>query len=112
MKISVRVRSFIRIALAVGCVIGAQAQPRIAPPATPGIITPPEGNSAFLLGRATGTQGYVCLPAGDSTASWTVSNARPEATLFTGFGHVFQIINHFLSPVTNPNDAAPDPLPF
>src|SRR5262249_38167997 len=59
--------------------------------------------------------GYVCLPtaAGASTASWTVKGARPEATLFqTIFGQTFQIITHFLSPGTNPNDAAPNPLPF
>jgi hypothetical protein len=67
------------------------------------------------MGHALGTQGYVCLPtaAGASTASWTVKGARPEATLFqTIFGQPFQIITHFLSPDTNPNDAAPNPLPF
>jgi hypothetical protein len=67
------------------------------------------------LGHATGTQGYVCLPteAGASTASWTINNARPEATLFqTFFDQDVQIITHFLSPDTNPNDAAPSPIPF
>jgi len=64
------------------------------------------------LGRAAGTQGYVCLPAGTG-ASWTVNNARPEATLFQSyFGQDYQIITHFLSPNTNPNKNAPDPLPF
>src|ERR671936_540510 len=79
------------------------------------LITPPEGTSAFLLGRGVGTQGYVCLPTspGASTASWTVNNARPEATLFaTFFGQTVQIITHFLSPNTKPNKFAPDPLPF
>jgi len=81
-------------------------------PATPEAITPPEGNSAFLLGHAVGTQGYVCLPAG-AGASWTVNNARPEATLFTNvFGAAFQIITHFLSPVENPNDVGPKPPRF
>lgn len=81
-------------------------------PTTPAIITPPAGNFAFLLGRGVGTQGYVCLPQGTG-ASWTVNNARPEATLFqTFFGQDFQIITHFLSPVTNPNQNAPNPLPF
>src|SRR3954447_11905846 len=66
-------------------------------PATPAIITPPAGTSAFLLGRATGTQGYVCLPT-PTGASWTVNGARPEATLFTSvFGLDIQIITHFLS---------------
>ena len=46
-------------------------------------------------------------------ASWTVNAARPEATLFTSFfGQDFQIITHFLSPDTNPNEFAPNPLPF
>lgn len=81
-------------------------------PATPVAITPPAGNSRFLAGHALGTQGYVCLPAG-SGASWTVNNARPEATLFTNiFGEAVQIATHFLSPDTNPNEFAPSPLPF
>jgi|SRR4051812_33950757 len=91
-----------------------QAQ-NITTPATPAIITPRSGNSAFAIGHAKGTQGYVCLPTsvGASTASWTVRSARPEATLFQNFlGFDFQIITHFLSPDTNPNDAAPNPLPF
>jgi hypothetical protein len=93
---------------------GAHAQ-SLAPPATPPLITPPQGNTAFLLGQAVGTQGYICLPtaAGASTASWTVKPSRPEATLFQRvFGVDIQIITHFLSPDANPNDAAPNPLPF
>jgi hypothetical protein len=61
-----------------------------------------------------GTQGYVCLPTseGASTASWTINQARPEATLFTSlFGQQIQIITHFLSPNTKPNKFAPSPLP-
>jgi len=91
-----------------------QAQ-TITPPSTPTLITPPVGNSLFLVGHALGTQGYICLPTspGASTASWTVKGARPEATLFQSFfGQNFQIITHFLSPDTNPNKVAPDPLPF
>jgi hypothetical protein len=42
-----------------------------------------------------------------------VNNARPEATLFTTIlGHEFQIITHFLSPDTNPNKFAPNPVAF
>jgi hypothetical protein len=68
---------------------------------------------AFLLGHATGTQGYVCLPSGTG-ASWTVNSSRPQATLFvTVFGNFSQqILTHFLSPDTNPNQYAPNPLPF
>ncbi len=76
-------------------------------------IPPPAGNSAFLLGHGVGTQGYVCLPTGVGTASWTVNGARPEATLFTHiFGEAVQIITHFLSPVVNPNDIGPKPSRF
>ena len=106
-------------ALVLGCiVIGTTAQAaaqQLTAPATPPLITPPAGNSAFLVGRALGTQGYVCLPTapGASTASWTVNAARPEATLFQSFfGNDFQIITHFLSPNTNPNAAAPRPIAF
>ncbi|HYZ72698.1 MAG TPA: DUF3455 domain-containing protein [Chthoniobacterales bacterium] len=81
-------------------------------PVTPDIIKPPDGNSAFLGTHAVGTQGYVCLPSG-SGASWTVNNARPQATLFTNaFGLAFQLITHFLSPVENPNDVGPKPPRF
>jgi len=84
----------------------------IPSPVTSVTITPPIGNSAFLLGHGVGTQGYVCLPSGIG-ASWTVNAARPEATLFTNlFGQAQQIITHFLSPNTNPNEFAPKPLPF
>ena len=117
-KEGARVRRLFAAALVLGCAFGtvtqAQAQ-NISPPTTPPIITPPAGNSAFLVGHAVGTQGYICLPTstGGSTASWTVKAARPEAALFQSFfGQDFQIITHFLSPDTNPNEAAPNPLPF
>src|SRR5437867_8992133 len=110
-----RTRRLFAAALMLGCafstVTNAAAQ-RVTPPTTPTLITPPEGNTAFLLGHALGTQGYVCLPKGTG-ASWTVNNARPEATLFTSFfGRDVQIITHFLSPDANPNKFAPYPLPF
>ena len=79
---------------------------------TPGAFPLPPGTSEFLATHATGTQGYVCLPSG-SGVSFTVNNARPEATLFSNiFGEAFQIITHFLSPDTNPNEFAPTPPPF
>ena len=113
-----RVGRLFAATLVLGCAFGtvmpANAQ-YVTPPTTPTLITPPAGNSAFLVGHAVGTQGYICLPTspGASTASWTVKGARPEATLFqTIFGQNFQIITHFLSPDTNPNKIAPDPLPF
>jgi hypothetical protein len=117
-KKTARVRRLFATALVLGCAFGTvtdAAAQKVTPPTTPAIITPPAGNSAFLVGHAVGTQGYICLPtsAGASTASWTVKGARPEATLFQSFfGQDVQIITHFLSPDTNPNEAAPNPLPF
>ena len=115
---SVRVRGVVMaafsLAFAFGTITQAAAQ-KIATPATPDQITPPAGNTAFLVGRAKGTQGYVCLPTapGAATASWTINNARPEATLFTTFfGQDIQIITHFLSPDTHPNGNASNPVPF
>jgi hypothetical protein len=85
----------------------------ITSPATPELITPEAGNTAFLIGHALGTQGYVCLPAPTGGVSWTVNGARPEATLFTKiFGGAVQIITHFLSPVENPNGIGPNPPRF
>jgi hypothetical protein len=106
------------MAVAIASVVGMTTLPalafgRITPPPTPPTITPPAGNTAFLVGHATGTQGYVCLPSG-TAASWTVNSSRPQATLFyTVFGNFSQqILTHFLSPDTNPNQFAPVPLPF
>lgn len=94
-----------------GMATWAKAQ-KAASPLTPALITPPPGNRVFLVGHAVGTQGYVCLPTATG-ASWTVSGSRPEAALFAGAqGHQVQIITHFLSPNTSPNEFAPKLLPF
>lgn len=110
-----RVRRLAVLVLVLGCAFCMSpfaAAQNITPPITPAAITPPAGNSAYLMGRAVGTQGYVCLPT-STGASWTVNSSRPEATLFVRlFGHDVQIVTHYLSPVTNPNQFAPDPLPF
>jgi hypothetical protein len=110
-KKTMRVRSlFVAILVLVwvfGKVTHAGAQ-KIAPPTTPNALTPPAGNSAFLLGQAVGTQGYVCLPtsAGASTASWTVNAARPEATLFVNvFDRYVEVVTHFLSPIPTPTSS-------
>ena len=109
-----RVRGLLVAALALGCTFGVvphAAAQTVTPPATPTAITPPEGNSAFLVGHAFGSQGYVCLPASAGGTSWTINPARPEATLFTDiFGQPFQIITHFLSIDANPNENAPKPV--
>jgi Protein of unknown function (DUF3455) len=94
--------------LSTGSYVAAQ---KIMHPTTPAAITPPEGNSAFLVGHAVGTQGYVCLPT-STGASWTVIGSRPEAILSTSIFRRHFEITHFLSPDTNPNKSAPTPLPF
>jgi hypothetical protein len=117
-KKPLRDRTRLVAALVLGSLFGTvnyAAAQTVTPPPTPVLITPDAGNTAFLLGRAVGTQGYVCLPTspGASTASWTINPARPEATLFTKFfGQDVQIITHFQSPDTNPNMFAPSPIPF
>ena len=114
-KKTARVRTLFTTVLAFGGALGAVTQvnaQNITSPNTTFAHELPEGTTAFLVGHAQGTQGYVCLPAGTG-ASWTVNQARPEATLFTKiFGVDFEIITHFLSPDTNPNADAPKPLPF
>lgn len=103
-----RFRSLLVAALVLGCEGSYTAAQKIKHPTTPAGITPPAGNTAFLVGHAVGTQGYVCLPK-DTGASWTVNSSRPEATLFSGKNR--QIVTHFLSPDTNPNKDAPNPVP-
>jgi hypothetical protein len=101
--------------LVLASAMGSAHGQTLTAPVTPAIITPPNGHSLFLVAPAAGTQGYICLPtsAGAATASWTVKPSRPEATLFQRvFGQNVQIATHFLSPDANPNDAAPNPLPF
>jgi hypothetical protein len=56
------------------------------------------GNTAFLVGHATGTQNYVCLPSG---AGFAYVLFTPEATLVDDHGK--QIITHFFSPNLNPD---------
>jgi hypothetical protein len=95
----------------------ATGQWGIKPPPVPSNspIAVPTGNVLFLVGQATGTQGYICLPDGNGAAAW-IATSRPQATLsvtlFGGFNQ--QILTHFLSPDTNPNQNtpyAPNPLP-
>jgi hypothetical protein len=61
----------------------------VTPPHVPSNIEVPAGNTAFLEGRAFGTQNYICLPSG-----WTFFG--PQATLFNDLTQ--QVITHFLSP--------------
>ena len=99
------------LALALGATGVASAQTVTVPP-TPTQITPQAGNTAFLVGHAFGSQGYTCLPDKNTGApSWTVNNARPEATLFTNlFGQPLEIITHFASINEKPKQGIVPPL--
>jgi uncharacterized protein DUF3455 len=112
----VLVRSLFAAILALLCVVGMAghaAAESVQPPPTPIDIAVPAGNSSFAVGHAFGSQGYVCLPDPKTgVPSWTVNNARPEATLFVNvFGLQVQEITHFASINTNPTDPSiPVPL--
>ena len=107
------VRNFFAAALVLTCAVtfARHASAETAtPPPTPTQITPPVGQSAFLVGHAFGSQGYTCLPTNTGATSWSVT-ARPEATLFSVvFGQLVQIITHFASINENPIDKLPPSL--
>lgn len=74
---------------------------RVRVPPVPDGIEVPEGNRPFLVGRAFGTQNYICLPSATAPAgvAWTLFG--PQANLFTD--HDRQIMTHFISP--NPDES-------
>jgi len=84
----------------------------ITVPPLPVTLQVPPGNSPYLLGKAIGTQNYVCLPSGvdaggNPAFAWKLFT--PEATLFSGDGSDSkQLITHFFSP--NPDEVNTDPL--
>ena len=65
----------------------------VTPPPVPGTLQPPEGNEAFLIGHAFGSQDYVCAASGSGVAFVLTT---PEAVLFDNPAH--RVINHFFSP--------------
>ncbi len=69
----------------------------ITVPPVPDNLQVETGNKVFLVGHATGTQNYICLPSGSGFA---FALFTPQATLFDE-GHE-QIITHFFSP--NPSE--------
>jgi len=108
------VRNMFAAALMLTCaatsVRHASAQ-TVTPPTTPIQITPPVGQTAFLVGHAFGTQGYTCLPTSTGATSWAVNPPRPEATLFSiVIGQLIQTITHFTSINENPIDKLPPSL--
>ncbi|HVO63151.1 MAG TPA: DUF3455 domain-containing protein [Terriglobales bacterium] len=94
------------------CASGAitHAAAQVAVPPTPSTITVEDGNAAFLVGHAHGSQGYTCLPTSTGGTAWNPT-ARPEATLFTDLlGAQFQIITHFQSINEGPKPGVQVPL--
>jgi hypothetical protein len=67
------------------------------PPLPPDLDEVPPPNKVVFVGHATGTQNYICLPAGSGFA-WTLFT--PQATLFRRNGQ--QLTTHFFSP--NPDE--------
>jgi hypothetical protein len=65
----------------------------VTPPPVPGSLQVPEGNEAFLIGHAFGSQDYVCAASGSGVAFVLTT---PEAVLFDNPAR--RVINHFFSP--------------
>lgn len=107
----VRGRFSATLVLACSLALAASAQ-SVKAPAVPIDIRVPEGNSAFLIAHAFGSQGYTCLPTANGGTAWGAT-ARPEATLFVNvLGQLVQVITHFASVNANPNDFAVKPVPL
>jgi hypothetical protein len=75
----------------------AQAD-KITSPAVPSNLQVLDGSKVFLVGHATGTQNYICLPSGSGFA---FIRFTPQATLFDDSQQ--QLTTHFSSP--NPNES-------
>jgi hypothetical protein len=88
------------IAFTVALPDAAHAQ-TVTPPPAPASLEVPAPNEAFLVGRAVGTQNYVCQPI-DSLGriAWTLFT--PQATLFNDQRE--QLTTHFFGP--NPAEGA------
>jgi hypothetical protein len=65
----------------------------VTPPPVPGTLHVPEGNEAFLIGHAFGSQDYVCAASGSGVAFVLTT---PEAVLFDNPAR--RVVNHFFSP--------------
>jgi hypothetical protein len=82
-------------ALAVAFMVSRQQPTRAAdgaPPPVPTAVQVPAGNKLFLVGHASGTQNYICLPSGDSVKYVLFT---PQATLFSDGK---QVTTHYFSP--------------
>ena len=75
----------------------AHADAPTTPPSVPANIQAPAGNKLFFVGHATGTQNYVCAPAGGGVKFVLFT---PQATLFDEKNE--QVTTHYFSP--NPDE--------
>ena len=97
------VQSLFVAALALAFTFGTagHAAAQVTAPSVPDKIAVPAENHVYLVGHASGSQGYTCLPTSTGGTAWNPI-ARPEATLLTDFlGARFQI-RHFQSINENP----------
>ena len=74
----------------------------VTPPDVPEGLEVPAGNRAFLIGRAIGTQDYVCLPSSTAASGFTYTLFTPEATLLDDDDE--QLIKHYFAP--NPDEGS------
>jgi Protein of unknown function (DUF3455). len=90
--------------VAIGTAHAQNADPgNLRPPDVPDKIKVEPGNKVFLVGRAVGTQNYVCKTSG---SGFKFVLFTPQATLF-GADDDRQVIHHFFSP--NPFEVNTDP---
>ena len=74
-------------ALAVAFAVSLPAHAgKVTPPPVPPNLKVEDGNHAFLVGHAVGTQNYVCAPSATSDTGVAYVLFTPEATLFNDEG--------------------------
>jgi hypothetical protein len=83
-----------------GVALPIQVSADVTPPAVPTNLAVPAVAKPYLIGQASGTQAYVCMPTGTG-AAWSFYG--PQATLFDTSNE--QIMTHFLSPNPDENGA-------
>jgi hypothetical protein len=90
------------LGLTLAAFVPAQAAgDRLTPPRVPAQLAVPGGYTLFSIAYATGTQNYICLPAGTGV-TWAFLG--PQATLFDTRGE--QVMTHFLSGNPDENQTA------
>jgi hypothetical protein len=90
------------LAAAFAVSLPAHAAGKVTPPPVPPELQVDQGNHAFLVGHALGTQNYVCVPSAASATGVAYVLFTPEATLYNDDSR--QIITHFFSPNPDPDD--------